>query len=99
MLGTIPSSAIIQLSEKDAPGKDRPISSLSVGFGLNCLLAEKIAQGLSERVPEDMVTTRYKEGEIHRLVRRVHDMKHGAEKQLVLWGNQDKSQFGDNKKK
>jgi hypothetical protein len=89
---------ICQFSEKDAPGKDREISTLNIEFGMLCLLCEKIAQPFSALIPEDLVTHSAKEWSIYKSVLRLEKIRETDETKDVLYVNQDKSKYGPNRK-
>lgn len=89
---------ISQFSEKDAPGKDREISTLNVEFGALCLLCEKVAQPYSASIPEDLVTHSAKEWSIYKSVLSLEKRREEDDKVDVLYINQDKSKYGPNRK-
>lgn len=89
---------ISQFSEKDAPGKDREISTLNVEFGALCLLCEKVAQPYSASIPEDLVTHSAKEWSIYKSVLSLEKRREEDDRVDVLYINQDKSKYGPNRK-
>jgi hypothetical protein len=89
---------ICQFSEKDAPGKDREISTLNIEFGMLCLLCEKIAQPYSATIPEDLVTHNAKEWSIYKSVLNLERIRETDDSKDVLFINQDKSKYGPNRK-
>lgn len=89
---------ICQFSEKDAPGKDREISTLNIEFGMTCLLCEKVVQPYSSSIPEDLVTHSAKEMSIYQSVLQMERKRESNEDYEVLYVNQDKSKYGPNRK-
>lgn len=88
----------MQISKKDAPGKDREISTLDVGFGTACLIVEHLAMARSERTEEDMVLTRNKEAAIHKMVVAANNLKAKRDDWLIAFKNGDKSSYGPSAK-
>jgi hypothetical protein len=96
--GLLPAEPLIQESDKNQAGKAREISTLNVGYGLICLLTEKLSMQLSAAIPEDMITNNYKIGEIDRTVKNSQYRKNMVEGIELVYLNQDKSNFGPNKR-
>jgi hypothetical protein len=96
--GRLPAEPLIQLSDKNQPGKAREISTLNVGYGLVCLLGEKMSMRLSAAIPEDIITSNYKIGDIDRTVKGSQYKKNISDGVELVYMNQDKSSFGPNKR-
>lgn len=97
---TLVSYPTIQLSQKDARGKDREISTLNVTYGMRNIMAEEIAGALSKNIPEDIIMGENKERDITNFVKASTQSKLAAAEgqSILIFINQDKSAFGPNKK-
>lgn len=89
---------LCQYSEKDAPGKDREITTLNIEWGVENLLLEKIAQKMSAKIPEDLITHSAKEDTIYKTVKRFESSIEADSNLEILYINQDKSKYGPNRK-
>jgi len=89
---------LCQYSEKDAPGKDREITTLNIEWGVENLLLEKIAQKMSAKIPEDLITHSAKEDTIYKTVKRFESSVEANSDLEILYINQDKSKYGPNRK-
>jgi hypothetical protein len=96
--GRIDPEPLIQLSDKNQPGKGREISTLKVDYGLVCILTELLSKRLSALIPEDMITSSAKIKEVDKVVKDSYSKKHFAEGVELIFLNQDKSSFGPNKR-
>jgi hypothetical protein len=98
--GVLNSYPTIQLSQKDARGKNREISTLNVTYGMRNIMAEEIAAPLSKALPEDIIMEDNKEKTITDFVKASTQSKKAAadEQSSLIFINQDKSAFGPNKK-
>lgn len=89
---------ICQFSEKDAPGKNREITTMNIEWSVTFLLCEKIAQVMSARIPEDLITHAAKEDTIYKTVRNFEAKIDNDPNLELLYINQDKSKYGPNRK-
>lgn len=90
----------IVLSEKDAAGKDREISTLHIVYSVLCQFTEELAKGISKTLPEDLITTRDKAKLIYKRLIQIQERKRmeDQEKRVLFFASTDKSKFGPNSK-
>lgn len=98
MAQDVKTAAFIQLSEKDAPGKAREISTLAIAFGVACAYLEKLFIPISSATPEDIILEVNKDKLIMDLVTRVHAKKVAQKEMLTLFINRDMSRHGSTHK-
>lgn len=64
-----------QLSEKDAEGKDREISTQQISFAITTISVENLCMPLSESIPEDVVTEKNKDLKFSRMIEATVEAK------------------------
>jgi hypothetical protein len=92
--GLLKSIPIGKGTDKDAPGKNREITTLEAVFGLQCVSLERIHMSLSKAVPEDLILTRDKEQVLTTKLNRAQLSKRSEDSVRTYYINRDMSAHG-----
>jgi hypothetical protein len=94
--GKLQASYLVQISEKDAEGKDREISTLQILFALLAISCEDCATTLSESIPEDLVTGKNKDLAFSRMIMKSMEKKGKEDGKETAFLSGDMSAYGPN---
>lgn len=81
-------------TDKNAPGKNREITTLEAGFGLKCVGLERLHMALSSSTPEDLIMTRDKDLEVTRRLALSQRQKREDDSVRIFYVNRDMSAHG-----